>query len=151
MENNFLDQLDRDKQRAEHQSEEKQSSKILKQSKRRELHCSTFTASLQASALTAGTQALVLFPLGIHLPDKADIGCVYIENRSGCGMNVFEGPGGVGRLIGYSTKQTYRVVVLADSISSVSLVVDATATFGDGLVIATLFSHRWAPKMGTIV
>lgn len=148
----IMEALDRDRGISHEPNFEKQAEKAGKQVKRRALQCATFTGALQATGLAAGTQAAVIWPLGLHLPEESDIGSIYVENRSGCNLNVFEGPGGSGRIIGYATKQTYRVISIADNISSVSLVVDLNATpFGDGLIIALLFSHRWSPKMGTIV
>ncbi len=118
-----------------------------KQAKKKELHTATYTAGISNLELTNP----VVWPLGLHLPNEADIGSVYIENRSGSGFNIFEGPGGGGRLITYATTGTWRIISIADNISSISVVTDLTNTLGSGLLIVTLFSHKWAPRMGANV
>jgi len=148
-----LEDLERDRGGTSHilhnvHTQEEISNKIEKQHKRKELHCATYTTSIQASSVPQ--TGPVLFIRGLHLPEGSDIGSLYLENHSGCNLNVFEGPGAVGRLIGYGTTNTYRVIAFADNISNCSIVIDLTKPLGDGLVICTLFSHHWAPKMGTI-
>lgn len=123
-----------------------------KQSKRKQLHCATFTTSLDASNMPQGLYYSI-FPLGIHLPEEADIGSLYLENHSGFILNILEGPGGVGRIIGIANANTYRVIAVADNIASVSIIANTQTVTGvtGGLLIATLFTHKWAPKMGSIV
>lgn len=115
---------------------------------RQKLYCSTFTTDLgQAVAASGG---LVLFPGGLHLNDGVEIGSVYIENNgTTANINLYEGPSGSGRLICTPIKHGgYKVVTIADGISSIS--VAATAANDTGLVVVMLYSHRYSPKTGTL-
>lgn len=145
----LIEALDRDRGSRPGISIEHTQEHHIKQLKRKTLHASTFTTSISATQVPIVGPAL--FWAMLHLPDESDIGSVYVENNSGCNINVFEGPGGIGRLIGYATTKTYRVISMADNISNVSMMIDLSHPLADGLVIVHLFSHKWSPKMGTIV
>lgn len=141
----MMDELERDRGIPQGVSIDKVIQRTVKQQKRKELHTTTHTTDIFIPLSSP-----VLFFHGIHLPDESDIGSLYLENHSGCRLFIYEGPGGGGRIIGISPSSSWRITSIADNITSISLVVDINSTLGEGLVIATLFSHKWAPNLGPV-
>ena len=108
----------------------------------------SYTTTHTTSVVAPG---VILYDL--HLPEETAIASAWIENPSTvANLLIYEGSGGTGRIIATVAPGKARRLVVADHISSLSVVADAAdpAMTPEHPIIITLSTHKWSPNVGTL-